>query len=87
MGILANSFAMSQADDRVRDVRVSEHSLMVELIDGRTIHVPRAWYPRLSHATAYQRNHWEVCGGGFGIHWPELDENLSTKGLLRGAPA
>lgn len=82
MGILAIS-----ADERVRDVRVSEDSLMVELMDGRAIHVPLAWYPRLSNATADQRNHWEVCGGGFGIHWPELDEDLSTEGLLRGSPA
>jgi hypothetical protein len=51
------------------------------------ISVPLAWYPRLLHASADQRNNWELCGGGFGIHWPDIDEDLSTEGLLRGAPA
>ena len=57
------------------------------LLDGRTISVPLAWYPRLLHATSEQRANWEVCGGGYGIHWPEVNEDLSTEGLLRGAPA
>ena len=82
MGILALS-----ADERVKDVRVSEDALSVDLMDGRTIAVPLAWYPRLSNATADQRAHWQVCGGGYGIHWPDIDEDLSTEGLLRGAPA
>lgn len=82
MGILAPS-----ADERVKDVRVSEEALTVDLMDGRTIAVPLAWYPRLSLATPAQRMHWEVCGGGYGIHWPDIDEDLSTEGLLRGAPA
>ena len=82
MGILAPS-----ADERVKNVRVSEHALSVNLMDGRTIAVPLAWYPRLSTATAEQRAHWQVCGGGYGIHWPDVDEDLSTEGLLRGAPA
>jgi hypothetical protein len=59
----------------------------VDLMDGRTISAPLAWYPRLLGATAEQRAHWETCAGGYGIHWPELDEDLSTEGLLRGAPA
>ena len=75
------------ADERVLDVRCDAHSLTVDLMDGRTISVPLAWYPRLLHATARQRACWEVAGGGFGIHWPEIDEDLSTEGLLRGAPA
>jgi len=82
MGILAPS-----ADERVKDVRVTEETLSVDLMDGRTIAVPLAWYPRLSTATAEQRAHWQICGGGYGIHWPEVDEDLSTEGLLRGAPA
>ena len=82
MGILALS-----ADERVKEVRVTEETLSVDLIDGRTITVPLAWYPRLSTATAEQRAHWQVCGGGYGIHWPDVDEDLSTEGLLRGAPA
>jgi hypothetical protein len=74
-------------DERVLDVRCDEHRLVVDLMDGRTISVPLAWYPRLLHATLEQRAKWEVSGGGHGIHWPDIDEDLSTEGLLRGAPA
>jgi Protein of unknown function (DUF2442) len=74
-------------DERVLDVRFDEHSLIVDLMDGRTISAPLAWYPRLLNATSDQRSHWEKCGGGYGIHWPEVDEDLSTEGLLRGAAA
>jgi len=73
--------------ERVKDVHLTEDTLSVDLIDGRTIMVPVAWYPRLLHATPEQRNNWEICGGGYGIHWPDIDEDLSTEGLLRGAPA
>ena len=75
------------ADERVLDVRFDEASLIVDLMDGRTISAPLAWYPRLLHARPAQRAHWEKAGAGFGIHWPEIDEDLSTEGLLRGAPA
>ena len=61
--------------------------MAVDLIDGRTIVVPLVWYPRLLDATSEQRRNWVVSGGGFGIHWPDIDEDLSTAGLLRGAPA
>lgn len=74
-------------DEAVLDVRFDDHRLIVDLMDGRTISVPLAWYPRLHNATPAQRAHWETCGAGFGIHWPDLDEDLSTEGLLRGAPA
>lgn len=74
-------------DERVLDARCDEHNLIVDLMDGRTISVPLAWYPRLLHASPEVRAVWEVCGGGYGIHWPEIDEDLSTEGLLRGAPA
>ncbi|MEC3951095.1 DUF2442 domain-containing protein [Sphingobium sp. HWE2-09] len=74
-------------DERVADVRCDEDSLVVDLMDGRTISVPLAWYPRLAQATSAERSHWEVAGGGYGIHWPDIDEDLSTEGLLRGAPA
>jgi hypothetical protein len=73
--------------ERVADVRFDDDTLSVDLADGRTITVPLAWYPRLLDATPEQRRHWEVCGGGFGIHWPDIDEDLSTQGLLEGAPA
>lgn len=74
-------------DERVLDVRFDEDTLIVDLMDGRTIAAPLVWYPRLANATPDQRAHWEKCGGGFGIHWPDVDEDLSTEGLLRGAPA
>lgn len=73
--------------DAVKDVRCTDDDLVVDLMDGRTISVPLAFYPRLLHATPEQRANWRVIGGGFGIHWPDLDEDLSTAGLLRGAPA
>ncbi len=75
------------SDLRVRDVRIDDDRLTVELMDGRGIAVPLAWYPRLFEATPAQRQNWEVAGGGYGIHWPDVDEDLSTEGLLRGAPA
>jgi Protein of unknown function (DUF2442) len=82
MGILALT-----ADERVTDVKFTKDTLSVALRDGRTITVPLAWYPRLFNATAAQRKNWRVAGGGYGIHWPDVDEDLSTEGLLRGAPA
>ena len=82
MGILALA-----ADERVIDVKFKKDTLSVALRDGRTITVPLAWYPRLFNATAAQRKNWQVAGGGYGIHWPDVDEDLSTEGLLRGSPA
>ena len=82
MGILALA-----ADERVKEVSFSEDALSVTLMDGRTITVPLTWYPRLLNASPQQRLHWEICGGGYGIHWVDIDEDLSTEGLLRGAPA
>lgn len=82
MGILALA-----ADERVADVFFSDDELSVRLVDGRTITVPLARYPRLLQATESERNNWKISGGGYGIHWPDIDEDLSTEGLLRGAPA
>ena len=76
-----------RTDERVKDVRFSDDCISVDLMDGRTISVPLVWYPRLLKATAEQRETWEVCGGGYGLHWDEIDEDLSTEGMLRGAPA
>jgi hypothetical protein len=73
------------ANERVADVFVSDDELTVRLMDGRSIAVPLAWYPRLLRATPQQRNHWQIAGGGYGIHWDDIDEDLSTEGLLRGA--
>lgn len=71
----------------VADVECTDEALVVSLMAGRVISVPLAWYPRLLGATAGQRANWQVSGGGYGIHWPDIDEDLSTEGLLRGAPA
>jgi Protein of unknown function (DUF2442) len=69
---------------RAREVSVSDDELTVLLADGRKISVPLAWFPRLLHATAEQRRNFELLGGGEGIHWPDIDEDLRVPGLLRG---
>ena len=76
-----------KTDERVEAVYFTRDAIVVDLMDGRSISAPLMWYPKLLHATAKQKSHWEICGGGFGIHWPDIDEDLSTEGLLRGAPA
>jgi hypothetical protein len=68
---------------RVMNVSSTDDVLAVDLADGRTISVPLAWYPRLLHASQKDRDDWQVAGGGFGIHWPVIDEDLSVDGLLR----
>lgn len=75
------------ADERVKNVEVTEDTLAVALMDGRTISVPLVWYPRLLDASEAQRKNWRIAGGGYGIHWPDVDEDLSTEGLLREAPS
>jgi hypothetical protein len=81
------SISDARPGERVKDVRFTEDALVVDLLDGRTISVPLVWYPRLLSATPAQRVNWRLAGGGFSIHWPDVDEDLSTEGLLRGAPA
>ena len=76
-----------KTDERVSAVSFDSDRLIVDLMDGRTIAVPLAWYPRLLEATPEQRSDWEVAGAGYGIHWPQIDEDLSVEGLLRGAPS
>ena len=76
-----------KTDERVVGVSFDADRLVVDLMDGRSIAVPLAWYPRLLDATPEQRSKWELAGAGYGIHWPEIDEDLSVEGLLRGAPA
>ena len=71
----------------VRDVRVSDDALTVDLSDGRNISAPLAWFPRLRDATPEQRDRWEISAAGAGIHWPDIDEDISVEGLLRGARA
>ena len=65
-------------------IEVTEDTLTADLSDGRIISVPLAWYPRLVHATPEERNNWELIGTGQGIHWPDLDEDLSVEGFLAG---
>jgi len=67
-----------------QDVRVTEDALIVDLADGRTVSVPLAWYPRLAHGTSDERTQWRLIGRGEGIHWPQLDEDVSVEGLLAG---
>jgi hypothetical protein len=80
---------MSTSGAEVRDplaqnVSVSEDALVVELADGRTITVPLAWFPRLAHGTPTERANWRLIAGGEGIHWPDLDEDISVESLLSG---
>jgi len=73
--------------EKIVGVTIAEDELKADLLDGRSIIVPLAWYPRLLHATPAQRANWKIAGGGYGIHWPDVDEDLSSEGLLHGAPA
>jgi hypothetical protein len=73
--------------ERVKDVRFTGDTLVVDLLDGRTIIVPLVWYPKLLAAAPEQRRNWKLSSAGYGMHWPDIDEDLSTEGLLRGAPA
>ncbi|MBI5439038.1 MAG: DUF2442 domain-containing protein [Nitrosomonadales bacterium] len=74
-------------EPRISDLRISEAEITAYLVDGRTVSVPLAWSWRLSEATPAQRNHWEIIGEGIGIHWPDVDEDISIEGMLYGAPA
>jgi hypothetical protein len=79
----------SEFDPRIRalDVQVSDESLTVQLADGRTISAPLEWYPRLYRATPAQRANWRLIGEGDGIHWPDVDEDISTIMLIEGLPS
>jgi len=72
---------------RARDVRVTDEALTVLLVDGRTIAAPLEWYPRLHKATPAQRANWRLIGEGHGIHWPDVDEDISTIMLIEGLPS
>jgi hypothetical protein len=71
----------------IQHVEVTEDSLVVDLTDGRTVSVPTTWYPRLMHGTAEERGHWRLIGNGEGIHWPDLDEDISAENILFGRPS
>src|SRR5260221_14601484 len=68
----------------IQNVKVTSESLSVDLTDGRTMSVPLAWFPRLVHGAPSERSHWELIGRGIGIHWPDLDEDISLEGILAG---
>lgn len=70
-----------------KNVRVTDRTLVVELRDGRVVSVPLAWYPRLAEGSPSERRRWELLGPGIGIHWPDLDEDISVDGLLQGLPS
>ena len=74
-------------DERVKHVSVDAEYLTVDLMDGRRVSTPLVWYPRLVAATRQQLEGWEICGDGNGVHWEQLDEDLSVDGMLRGIPA
>ncbi|MEO8382862.1 MAG: DUF2442 domain-containing protein [Acidobacteriota bacterium] len=76
-----------KAGERIKAVRLDEDMLTVDLADGRTLSTPLAWYPRLLHATREQRRNFVIAGAGFGLHWPEIDEDLSVQGMLAGVAA
>jgi len=79
-----NSSTVDTSVPTAVSAQVSDETLSVDLSDGRTISVPIAWYPRLSHGTAVERSQWRLIGGGGGIHWPDLDEDISVENLLAG---
>jgi len=74
-------------DNRVKEVSVTEELITFRLVDGRVVSVPLAWSWRLSDATPDQRNNFEIIGDGQGVHWPDIDEDLSVDGMLHGVPA
>jgi hypothetical protein len=75
------------ADPRISSVTVTDERITANLVDGRTISVPLAWSWRLSEATPEQRARYEIIGDGQGVHWPDIDEDISAQGMLTGVPA
>ncbi len=78
------SAVITLALTRILNVIVTDDTLSVELEDGRTISVPIGWYPRLAHGTSAERANFQISGAGYGIHWPDLDEDIGVEGLLLG---
>lgn len=71
----------------VQSITATDDSLIVDLSDGRTVSVPLTWFPRLLHGTPAERNHWRLIGDREGIHWPDLDEDISVENILAGKPS
>ena len=78
---------LTTAEAKAQNVSVTADTLAVDLSDGRTISVPLAWFPRLLHGMPEERNNWRFIGGGVGVHWPDLDEDISVENLLAGKPS
>jgi len=74
-------------DTRIKDIEITEDTIIAHLMDGRTIGVPLVWSWRLTEATPEQRKHYEIIGDGHGVHWPDIDEDISADGMLYGIPA
>ena len=79
-----NTLAIEIRASTAKAVSVTDDTLIVDLDDGRTIAVPLAWFPRLLHGNPQERNNWRLIGNGEGIHWPDLDEDISVEGILFG---
>jgi hypothetical protein len=81
------SIVVSYPEPRLQGFEVTEDEIIAELVDGRRISVPLAWSWRLAEATPAQRKHFAILGDGQGVHWPEVDEDISVEGMLCGGPA
>jgi hypothetical protein len=81
------STVVNSIEPRIQRIQINEETITAYLIDGRVISVPLAWSWRLSDATPVQRNNWELIGDGQGVHWPDVDEDISAKGMLYGVPS
>jgi hypothetical protein len=82
-----NTLAIEIRSVTVQHVTVTEDALTVDLTDGRTVSVPLAWYPRLLYGTPEERNNWRLIGKGEGVHWPDLDEDISVENIVFGKPS
>ncbi len=74
-------------EEKIKDIKVSKDTITAQLVDGRIISVPLAWSWRLSDATPKQRANYRIIGDGYGVHWPDIDEDISAEGMLFGIPA
>jgi hypothetical protein len=81
------SIAANLNEAKIKNVEITDEEIVAHLIDGRTISVPLAWSWRLSEASSKERAHYEIIGDGQGIHWPDIDEDISAEGMLYGTPA
>lgn len=86
-GVTTTSSVIDVRPAQALAAAVTDDTLTIELTDGRSVSVPLAWFPRLAHGTHAERARWEVIGDGEGIHWPDLDEDISVEGLLLGLPS